>query len=135
MAYAIQITPINGWTSDGASLEKQEKGCGDLDGSWQFGSWSNGTQWAAFNIDVLLEAGCIERAIASAGGPKGLKCYGMGRFKSYLQESFGTGDVKIVEKIHEASPTSLLGPTHLLLISTAAATASLLHLAVPGFAS
>lgn len=92
LAYSIQVTPINNWTGDdGGSLKSEEKGCGALT-SWEFGSWSNGTQWATFNLPTLIKAGCVERAIKSAGGPGGLKCQGMGFFDGFIQEDGSIGE-------------------------------------------
>ncbi|KAF4537724.1 uncharacterized protein LTHEOB_11496 [Lasiodiplodia theobromae] len=122
LAYAIQVTPIDGWTtgSNGKSLKNEEKGCGALM-FWHWGTWSKGTQWATFELPTWIKAGCVERAIASAGGPSGLKCRGMGWFHGrYLREDGtirggGTG-----------------GEDGVLAQGEAEATASLLPLAVPG---
>ena len=54
------------------------KGCGALTG-W---SWSTGDagidQHAFFNLPFFIKDGCIERSIASAGGPSGISCSGSG---------------------------------------------------------
>ncbi|KAL2811859.1 hypothetical protein BJX63DRAFT_443829 [Aspergillus granulosus] len=54
-------------------LKDEEKGCGALTG-WD---WNERTSThlsrAYFNLPVLMKAGCVERAIVSAGGPK-LSC-------------------------------------------------------------
>jgi hypothetical protein len=68
-------------TDDGAALKKQESGCGDLL-SWSVnqinipssdGSWV-ASQSFSFTLPLTISAGCVERAIASAGGPSGLQC-------------------------------------------------------------
>ena len=63
---------------DGSSLNQQEDGCGALTG-WQWDTGCTaGTQHAWFNLPFLIAAGCVERAIKSAGGPGGLSCIGEG---------------------------------------------------------
>ncbi|KAL1632827.1 hypothetical protein SLS56_003317 [Neofusicoccum ribis] len=107
LAYSIQVTPINNWSGDdGGSLKKEEKGCGALT-SWEFGSWSNGTQWATFNLPILIKAGCVERAIKSAGGPEGLKCIGMGFFDGFIQEDGSIGEA--VEDVDDDTLSGLGG--------------------------
>ncbi|ESZ89825.1 putative alpha-1,3-glucanase/mutanase [Sclerotinia borealis F-4128] len=65
--FAFDIYNIKDWAVDdsGASLKKQETGCGALQA------------YARFNLPTVLKAGCVERAIASAGGPK-ISCHGGG---------------------------------------------------------
>lgn len=74
----------NDYISDnGAALLSQERGCGDLlswtgdhiseqspDGTW------TATQRFSFTLPLTFNFGCVERAIASAGGPSGLGCAG-----------------------------------------------------------
>ena len=64
-------------TDGGASLEKQEQGCGAL----TFWNWVPATSttfaYVHFYLPVLIAAGCVERAIVSAGGPK-TSCQGQG---------------------------------------------------------
>lgn len=68
---------IDGWAFDyGKALHKQEDGCAALTG-W---TWHNATDteyaYAYFNLPLVFKAGCVERAIVSAGGPK-LACKGL----------------------------------------------------------
>ncbi|EDN99276.1 hypothetical protein SS1G_02128 [Sclerotinia sclerotiorum 1980 UF-70] len=79
--YSVQII-TNGFETDlGAAIKKQEGGCGDLL-SWEasdvsipegFATWT-GTREYSFTLPLTIKAGCVERAIASAGGPSGLSC-------------------------------------------------------------
>ncbi|KAL8819061.1 MAG: hypothetical protein Q9223_002420 [Gallowayella weberi] len=73
-----KVYNINGWAGDGgASLKKQEGGCGALTGwGWQLDAFNWGK--ASFNLPFTIKEGCVERAIKSAGGPGGLKCTGHG---------------------------------------------------------
>ncbi|KAI0476854.1 class V chitinase Chi100 [Xylaria cf. heliscus] len=74
LAYEIEIYNIDNWSTDGgAGLKKQEYGCGAVTG-WDYVEETD-TEYAHvwFYIDFFIKAGCIERAIASAGGPK-LSC-------------------------------------------------------------
>ena len=76
--YVFEIFNINYWTSDGGDiLENQENGCGDITG-WE---WTDATStedaYVSFNIDFFIKAGCVERAIVSAGGPK-ISCQSQG---------------------------------------------------------
>jgi chitinase len=79
IAYEFEIYNIEGgWVTDGgASLEKQEQGCGAL----TFWNWVPATSttfaYVHFYLPVLIAAGCVERAIVSAGGPK-TSCQGQG---------------------------------------------------------
>ncbi|KAF2089083.1 hypothetical protein K490DRAFT_55682 [Saccharata proteae CBS 121410] len=135
VAYAIEITPMNSWSlPSGASLHQQLKGCGTVT-DWQFGNWTNGTQWASFDIDILIKSGCIERAIHSAGGPQGLKCAGMGFFDDWLgqDDSVGMGAVELVEieGSGEDGDEEHGGPTRSAAAVTAIPTRSILPLAIP----
>lgn len=72
--YIVEIYNIYGWsTDDGDALHKQEKGCGALTG-WEWDAATD-TEYAKayFNLPLTIKAGCIERAIVSAGGPE-LSC-------------------------------------------------------------
>ncbi|KAH7120731.1 class V chitinase Chi100 [Dactylonectria macrodidyma] len=78
IAYEIEIFNIEGWATDGgAELKKQESGCGAL----TFWTWHDATDdkaaYVYFDLPTLIKAGCVERAIMSAGGPK-LSCQGKG---------------------------------------------------------
>lgn len=77
--WTFEVYNINGWAgNDGGGLHKQEKGCGDLTGwSWTAGDIGN-DQHVYFNLPFTMKSGCVERAIASAGGPSGLSCSGKG---------------------------------------------------------
>ena len=73
---SFKVYGINGWAgSDGASLKKEEKGCGALsgwgfhtDGQDEFDGELRDTQYAYFGLS-FFKGGCVERAIHSAGGP------------------------------------------------------------------
>jgi len=86
--YRFRIYNIQGWADDGGkALHNEENGCpaGDVSG-W---GWVPATETESaqvyFNIDFFFKAGCIERAIISAGGPK-IACQdrGIGIRKKYL---------------------------------------------------
>lgn len=68
-----------GWADadKGAALKKQLDGCGWVT-RWKFHflSMPDGTSEfkAQGNVNQMMKGGCTERAIASAGGPKSLKC-------------------------------------------------------------
>lgn len=82
--YNVQII-TNGFETDlGAAIKKQEHGCGDLL-SWKAtdvslpennAAWT-GTREYSFTLPLTIKAGCVERAIARAGGPKRLSCDNM----------------------------------------------------------
>lgn len=69
----FEINNIQDWAEDGGkSLEKEERGCGAI-ARWD---WKDGhTSSVAFTLPLIMKAGCVERAIVSAGGPE-LKCDG-----------------------------------------------------------
>lgn len=117
-------------------MKKQEKGCGALT-EWEFGSWINGTQWATFRLPTLIKAGCVERAIASAGGPQGLKCIGKGWFNGYIMEEVRSTNLVLAADNSDVdvdgTKTNAVGPT--AKPANASPTASLLPLAVPGVES
>jgi hypothetical protein len=77
--YDVQII-TNGFETDlGAAIKHGESGCGDLL-SWDASDvnlsepgWT-GTREYSFTLPLTIKAGCVERAIASAGGPSGLSC-------------------------------------------------------------
>ena len=72
----FEVYNIKGWSTDGGKgLQHQEDGCGTLTG-WTWASPASGGQ-AYFNLDFFIKDGCVERAIASAGGPK-LSCQNQG---------------------------------------------------------
>ncbi|KAL2046380.1 hypothetical protein N7G274_001827 [Stereocaulon virgatum] len=77
--WQFEVYNINGWSTDGGDgLHHQENGCGALTG-WSWASKSSGGQ-AYFNLDFFIKSGCVERAIASAGGPKiSCKSQGIGK--------------------------------------------------------
>lgn len=58
-------------------MHNNENGCGALTG-WE---WHDATDtkgaFVYFNLPFWMKAGCVERAIASAGGPK-IQCQGQG---------------------------------------------------------
>ena len=54
-------------------MNQQESGCGGLSGwEWDQGTSTSSTH-AYFYLPYIIKAGCVERAIVSAGGPK-LSC-------------------------------------------------------------
>ncbi|KAI2619289.1 hypothetical protein GGR54DRAFT_138239 [Hypoxylon sp. NC1633] len=76
--YRFEIYNIAFWATDsGRKLHDGENGCGAITG-WD---WHSATPSSYplvyFNIDFFIKAGCIERAIGSAGGPK-IACDGQG---------------------------------------------------------
>ncbi|TKX21471.1 hypothetical protein C1H76_6545 [Elsinoe australis] len=76
--YTLQVYDIKGWGGDGSSLLGEEKGCGALT-AWTWETGCDGeTSQASFTLPFLIKAGCVERAIRSAGGPAGLNCEGAG---------------------------------------------------------
>ena len=92
--YLFEIFNIEDWaTDDGDELHTQEDGCGAVTG-WD---WTDATStkdaYVYFNIDFFIKAGCIERAIVSAGGPK-LSCQGQGgvvKLKDRSEDDGGPG--------------------------------------------
>ncbi|KAJ8069027.1 hypothetical protein OCU04_002702 [Sclerotinia nivalis] len=79
--YTFEVYNIEYWATDsGASLHKQEDGCGALTG-WKWNPETSTTfAYAYFNLPFFFKDGCVERAIVSAGGPK-LSCKGHGLAK------------------------------------------------------
>ncbi|KAI4205736.1 MAG: hypothetical protein LQ350_000233 [Teloschistes chrysophthalmus] len=74
----FEVYNVNGWAgNNGDGLHKQESGCGGLTG-WSWHVDNDRYQHAYFNLPFTIKSGCVERAIASAGGPSGLKCTGHG---------------------------------------------------------
>lgn len=76
--WTFEVYNINGWSTDGgASLKKQEGGCGGMTGwDWRAAT-SSSFAYTYFNLPFFMKAGCVERAIVSAGGPK-ISCEGQG---------------------------------------------------------
>ncbi|KAJ3469378.1 hypothetical protein MRS44_003443 [Fusarium solani] len=69
--FTFEIYDIKGWSNDGGkSLRKEEGGCGALTGWDYHGPTDTKDGFANFNLPTTLKAGCVERAIVSAGGPK-----------------------------------------------------------------
>ena len=66
-----------GWVTDhGDKLHNEESGCGALTG-WEWtDNQGNGEFKAKFNLPFFMKEGCVERAIASAAGPK-ISCHGV----------------------------------------------------------
>ncbi|KAL2678603.1 hypothetical protein Neosp_009352 [[Neocosmospora] mangrovei] len=70
----VEITRIDGWSDDdGAKLKDEEGGCGAMTGWHWYGETEQWGTSVAFNLPFTIKAGCVERAIVSAGGPK-LEC-------------------------------------------------------------
>ena len=90
--WTFEVYNINGWAgNDGDGLHKQENGCGDLTG-WSWGTGDTGNeQHAFFNLPFIMKSGCVERAIASAGGPSGLSCSGESLDKKRRSLELGPG--------------------------------------------
>ena len=80
--WTFEVYNIKNWAGEnGDRLHNQVKGCGDLTGwKWSTGN-RNGDQHAYFNLPFFIKPGCVERSIASAGGPSGLSCSGQGTGK------------------------------------------------------
>ncbi|KAI0431298.1 hypothetical protein F5Y09DRAFT_340842 [Xylaria sp. FL1042] len=77
--YVFRISEIKWWSLDGGSeLHKQEKGCGAI-ADWNCFKNETMGDWVAFDLPFILKAGCVERAIVSAGGPK-LSCQDEGDY-------------------------------------------------------
>jgi len=58
-------------------LLQQIKGCDGLSNwSFNYGLGSDGREWSAHGKLLIGKAGCVGRAIESAGGPKGVDCSG-----------------------------------------------------------
>ena len=79
-AYMFLIYDIDHWNVDEkdlqAKLRDEESGCGAMT-AWDFNGAINGSAGAKFNLPTWLKAGCVERAIKSAGGPS-ISCKGHG---------------------------------------------------------
>jgi chitinase len=76
--WQFEVYNIQNWALDhGSELHHQEDGCGALTGwSWTDAS-STSLAKVYFNLPFFMKAGCVERAIVSAGGPK-ISCQGGG---------------------------------------------------------
>ncbi|KAF5641644.1 hypothetical protein F52700_3284 [Fusarium sp. NRRL 52700] len=80
--YTVTIV-ANGYSwidDDGKKLKSEEKGCGTMT-DWHSSAIEveTGDGWTArhmftFTLPITIKAGCVERAIASAGGPSGIQC-------------------------------------------------------------
>ncbi|XXG93757.1 hypothetical protein Hte_000006 [Hypoxylon texense] len=79
--YDITVITNNFIVDGGSKLREEEKGCGAL-ASWkrhdintqsEDGSWTAVNSFS-FTLPMTIKDGCVERAIASAGGPEGLIC-------------------------------------------------------------
>ncbi|SCO49166.1 uncharacterized protein FFNC_12466 [Fusarium fujikuroi] len=80
--YTVTIV-ANGYSwidDDGKKLKSEEKGCGAMT-DWHSSAIEveTGDGWTArhrftFTLPITIKAGCVERAIASAGGPSGIQC-------------------------------------------------------------
>ncbi|KAJ2994819.1 hypothetical protein NUW58_g1447 [Xylaria curta] len=79
--YDVTIVANNFIDDGGEKLKKEEKGCGamtawkkhDINETSEDGSWTAVNAFT-FTLPLTVKAGCVERAIASAGGPKDLHC-------------------------------------------------------------
>ena len=90
--WTFEVYNINGWAgNDGDGLHNQENGCRDLiGGSWTTNDAGN-HQHAYFNLPFFIKSGCVERAIASAGGPSGFSCSGEDLSKKPRSLKLGSG--------------------------------------------
>lgn len=79
--YDVSIVVNNFVHDDGEQLKSEEKGCGAMM-DWSVDNinvespdhkWT-ATQEFHFTLPITIASGCVERAIASAGGPKDLQC-------------------------------------------------------------
>lgn len=76
--YVFEIYNIDGWVTDGGEkLKDEEDGCATLTGWDWHEADSDSYAYVFFNLDFFIKAGCVERAIVSAGGPK-ISCKGGG---------------------------------------------------------
>ncbi|KAL5089523.1 hypothetical protein Trisim1_005218 [Trichoderma cf. simile WF8] len=69
--WRLDIIDMTGsWVLDdeGKTLQKEIKGCGAVTG-WEWFKRADGTRECRFNLPLIMKEGCVERAIASAGGP------------------------------------------------------------------
>lgn len=77
--YTFEIYNIDNWAErdSGKALHDEESGCGAI-AHWD---WNDETDdsyaYVYFTLPFFMKAGCVERAIVSAGGPK-LSCKGGG---------------------------------------------------------
>ena len=89
--YLFETFNTEDWaTDDGSALRKQEDGCGVVTGWDWTDAASTDNVYVYFNIDFFIKAGCIERAIVSAGGPK-LSCQGRGEVAKLKSRSADGG--------------------------------------------
>jgi hypothetical protein len=64
----IDMTGSWVWDDEGKKLQGEIKGCGAVTG-WEWFKRNDGTHECRFNLPLIIKKGCVERAIASAGGP------------------------------------------------------------------
>lgn len=71
LMWQFEIYNIQNWAADGGKkLKEEESGCGLITGwDWEEASGTRAPQ-VHFYLPFLMKAGCVERAIVSAGGPK-----------------------------------------------------------------
>lgn len=101
-AYEFEIYNIWNWAADGGdSLHEEEDGCGALTG-WE---WTDATDdylpKVYFYLPFIMKEGCVERAIASAGGPE-ISCVGQG-----LTRKTRSAEESDVSRVKEEQPTFL----------------------------
>ncbi|KAI9651823.1 MAG: hypothetical protein M1829_002136, partial [Trizodia sp. TS-e1964] len=98
--FVFEVYNIAGWSPDGNSLHDQENGCGALTfWEWHGAADNANYAYAYFDLPILIKAGCVERAIVSAGGPK-LQCQlqDNGFFRERRQLALGAGNGVAREK-------------------------------------
>ncbi|POS71414.1 alpha-1,3-glucanase [Diaporthe helianthi] len=113
--WQFEVYNIFGWGTDdgGKGLHDNENGCGGLTGwTWNDPKGTYGAK-AWFNLPFFFKAGCVERAIVSAGGPK-LECeyQGWGKVKRIGPADGEMEEIPVdaqtpTKQVVEASPTPL----------------------------
>ncbi|UKZ51070.1 hypothetical protein TrVGV298_004825 [Trichoderma virens] len=71
LMWRLDIIDMTGswvWDDEGKNLQSEIKGCGAMTG-WEWFKRKDGTRECRFNLPLIIKEGCVERAIASAGGP------------------------------------------------------------------
>ncbi|KAL7930240.1 glycoside hydrolase family 18 protein [Trichoderma chlorosporum] len=71
LMWRLDIADMKGswvWGDEGETLKNEIKGCGAMTG-WEWFRRDDGTRECRFNLPLTIKKGCVERAIASAGGP------------------------------------------------------------------
>lgn len=89
--YEFEIFNIIGWASDGGdSLHDEENGCGAITEWDWYEEDEESYARVYFTLPIFLTAGCVERAIVSAGGPE-ISCVGGGFLPDDLETKRSVG--------------------------------------------